>query len=90
MARRCIRVSCARTTIDIDDDVLLAARRLARRGRTSIGAVISDLARKGLQGGLYRDSAQKQDSLYGFRPLAKRGRPVTNELIDRLREEGPY
>lgn len=90
MARRCISISCVRTTIDIDDDVLLAARRLARRDRTSIGAVISDLARKGLQGGPYRDSAPKQDSFYGFRPLAKRGRPVTNELIDRLREEGPY
>lgn len=79
-----------RTTINIDDDVLLAARGLARRDGTSIGAVISDLARKGLNGGPRSNSAAKEDGFYGFRPLPKRGRPVTNELIDRLREDGPY
>lgn len=37
-----------RTTLDIDEDVLVAARELAAEGRRSIGAVISDLARRGL------------------------------------------
>lgn len=27
------------------------------------------------------------DGLYGFHPLPARGRPVTNELINRLRDE---
>lgn len=79
-----------RTTLNIDDDVLLAARGLARRDGTSIGTVISELARKGLHGDPQSSSAAKQESFHGFRPLPKRGRPVTNELIDRLREEGPY
>ena len=37
-----------RTTLDLDDDVLLAARELAVERRRSLGAVISDLARRGL------------------------------------------
>jgi hypothetical protein len=37
-----------RTTLDIADDVLLAARELAAEERRSIGAVITDLARRGL------------------------------------------
>ena len=38
-----------RTTLQIDDDVLGAARALAQSSDRSIGRVISDLARKGLQ-----------------------------------------
>lgn len=37
-----------RTTLDIDDDVIAAARELAAEERCSIGAVISELARRGL------------------------------------------
>ncbi len=79
-----------RTTITIDDDVLLAAKGLARRDGSSIGAVISELARKGLSGGSPADAVPENDGFCGFRPLPKRGKPVTNELIDRLREDGPY
>ena len=78
-----------RTTITIDDDVLLAAKDLARRDGSSIGAVISELARKGLHGPPV-DAAPESDGFCGFRLLPKRGKPVTNELIDRLREDGPY
>ncbi|MBM3494011.1 MAG: antitoxin [Armatimonadetes bacterium] len=38
-----------RTTIVLDDDVLLAARSLARARSSSLGAAVSELARKGLQ-----------------------------------------
>lgn len=38
-----------RTTLTIDDDVLQAARTLAAQQGQSIGAVISDLARRGLR-----------------------------------------
>lgn len=34
--------------MEIDDDVIFAARELARDERRSIGAVVSDLARRGL------------------------------------------
>lgn len=37
-----------RTTLDIDDDVVAAARELAASERRSLGAVISELARSGL------------------------------------------
>lgn len=37
-----------RTTLDIDDDVVAAARELAGAERRSIGSVISELARRGL------------------------------------------
>ena len=37
-----------RTTLEIDDDVVAAARELAAAERRSLGSVISDLARRGL------------------------------------------
>ena len=78
-----------RTTLDIDDDVLRAARELARREKKTAGRVISELARKALAGspeGGGRDTR----ALHGFRPFPRRGGIVTNELIDRLREEDAY
>lgn len=38
-----------RTTLDIDEDVLLAAKEHAARERKSVGAVISALARESLR-----------------------------------------
>ncbi|MBL8324170.1 MAG: CopG family transcriptional regulator [Rubrivivax sp.] len=38
-----------RTTLDIDDDILLAAKEHAARERKSLGAVISALARESLR-----------------------------------------
>jgi hypothetical protein len=37
-----------RTTLDLDDDVVAAARELATGERRSLGSVISELARRGL------------------------------------------
>jgi len=37
-----------RTTLDLDDDVVTAARELAAGQRRSLGSVISELARRGL------------------------------------------
>lgn len=79
-----------RTTINLDDDILFVARRLARQEGTSIGAVISRLARKGLNSVHCNAGDDAEDEFYGFRPLRNRGRPVTSELVDRLREDGPY
>lgn len=75
-----------RTTITIDDDVLLAAKTLARRD----GVVISELARKGLNADPSVDAAARERGLLRIRPLPRRGKPVTNELIDRLRDDGPH
>lgn len=37
-----------RTTLDLDDDILQAAREIAARERSTIGKVVSRLARAGL------------------------------------------
>jgi hypothetical protein len=44
---RCHHAS-VRTTINIDEEVLQAARVLATAQRKSLGSIISDLARRGL------------------------------------------
>jgi hypothetical protein len=38
-----------RTTLDIDADILKAAKRLAESERKTIGQILSELVRKGLQ-----------------------------------------
>ncbi len=38
-----------RTTLNIDDEILEAARSIAGERNLSVGAVLSDLARRGLQ-----------------------------------------
>jgi len=42
-------LTLVRTTLDIDDDVLNAAKELALAQRTTAGRVISDLVRKALR-----------------------------------------
>jgi hypothetical protein len=37
-----------RTTLELDDDVVAAARELASAERRSLGSVVSELARRGL------------------------------------------
>lgn len=39
-----------RTTLDIDEDVLAAARAIARESGTSLGSAVSRLARDGIRG----------------------------------------
>ena len=73
-----------RTTLDIDDDILVAAKERARAQGLTAGAVISSLARQALAA-----PSRPSDSagFLGFSPLPKRGGIVTNELINALREE---
>ena len=73
-----------RVTIAIDDDVLLAAKAQAALEERSLGAVISELARRSLQ----RPSAPAQRvaaSLRGrFAMLPARQEVVTVERVRRL------
>ena len=78
-----------RTTLDIEDDILFAAKDLARREKKSLGQAISDLARRGLLGD-DAPSAREPKAVYGFRPFPQDGRIVSNELINKLREDGEY
>lgn len=78
-----------RTTLEIEDDVLLAAKELARREHTTAGKVISDLARRSLTqaNAMTADQAKEPAATHGFRPFPPRGGVITNELVDRLRDE---
>ncbi len=79
-----------RTTLNIEDDLLIAVKEVARRESRSAGAVVSSLLRRSLAGEKQDDElnqASETEAEFGFRPFPKRGGIVTNALIDRLREE---
>jgi hypothetical protein len=79
-----------RTTLDIADDVLQAAKERARREKKTMGKVISELARSALTAPPRVLNTREQKATYGFGPFPKRGGIVTNELIDKLREDDAY
>jgi hypothetical protein len=83
-----------RTTLDIEDDVLLAAKDLAKRQHKTAGQVISELARRALtQPSITQTSnheAREPRAVYGFEPFAKRGGVVSNELVNKLRDQDIY
>jgi hypothetical protein len=77
-----------RTTLDIDGDVLHAVKERARRESKTMGEVMSGLARNAL---LTRaPQVREPEAFYGIRPFGKRGGIVTNELIDKLRDDDIY
>ncbi|MBS0556821.1 MAG: hypothetical protein JSR27_05335 [Proteobacteria bacterium] len=77
-----------RTTLDIDDDVLSAAKEIARRNGETAGRTVSDLIRRALtQTPVRAHEVREPESFYGFRPFPPSGRIVTNELINRIRDE---
>jgi hypothetical protein len=77
-----------RTTLDIANDVLQAAKERARREKKTAGEVISELARSALTGPT--GAARMTKPIHGLRPFPKRGGIVTNKLIDKLREDDLY
>ena len=71
-----------RTTLDIEDDVLQAAKELAQREGSTAGHIISLLARRGLS--VPEDIPRKVPVIRGGVPLLKsRGELVT---LDRMRK----
>jgi len=73
-----------RTTLDIDDDVLQAARELAANRQKTTGKVLSDLARQALE------PRGRQPVRNGVRLLARSPRgsaKPTMDLVNRLRDE---
>lgn len=75
-----------RTTLNIDTELLLAAKKLAERENKTAGQVISELLRQALSA---RTNGTKTTETLnsGFQPVPSRGGVVTNEHINRLREE---
>lgn len=74
-----------RTTLALDDDVLLAARAIAGQQGRSLGEVISELARRSLQRPISR--AERN----GIPLLTPRedSPPVTMDLVNTLRDAAP-
>lgn len=74
-----------RTTLAIDDDVLTAAKAIARQQRRSVGDVVSDLARRALR------RSEPQILRNGMTLLARAGdgAVVTLETVNALRDELP-
>ncbi len=90
-----------RTTLNIDADVLFAAKNIARRDKKTLGQVISECGRAALQSPDVEQKAgkiksrqafsDKDQRFYdlGFRTFPNREgvTGVTNELVNRIREE---
>jgi hypothetical protein len=74
-----------RTTLDIDEDVLQAAKELAQQQKTTAGRVLSELARKGLQPRAHSTQLRNGVPLLGPRQGEK---PVTSEVVENLRDDG--
>jgi hypothetical protein len=77
-----------RTTIDIEDDVLAAAKEIARRQHVSAGHLVSRLLREAMSGmnGQVSSSSQGVQSVAGFQPFPALGILITDAQIDALRD----
>ena len=75
-----------RTTLDIEDDVLQAAKELAEREGSTAGRVISALARRGLMAPVKK--AKSPPKTRGGVPLLPaRGELVTREHVQELMDQ---
>ena len=73
-----------RTTLDVDDDVLQAAKEIAANRKTTAGRVLSDLARKALTPSR---SARERNGV-PLMPRRPKGSPrPTMDRVNRLRDE---
>ena len=81
-----------RTTLDIDDDVLFAAKELAAKEKKTAGKILSDFFRRALQAPAapsLRSKTGKDKFVMknGFPVLPAGGRIVTTEMIQRIMDE---
>ncbi len=79
-----------RTTLDIDDDVLFAAKELAAKERKTAGKVLSEFFRRGLHAPAAAKSKRggtKNLMKNGIPILPSRGEVVTVEKIRRIMED---
>ena len=74
-----------RTTLDLEDDVLFAAKEIARRRGVSVGKILSELARQSLS----RNVSETTRNGAPLFPLPPEARVVTLELVNQLRDEAP-
>jgi hypothetical protein len=75
-----------RTTLDIDQDILAAAKEISARTRRTTGRVLSDLARQALGASTSAPFAAPP-LVNGFEVIPAGGRVVTSELVEKLLAE---
>ena len=80
-----------RTTLDIDDDVLMAVREIAAREKRTAGKVLSEFSRRGMLAGDSTPSTPEPGRPYamknGIPILPSRGEVVSTGRIERIMEE---
>jgi hypothetical protein len=74
-----------RTTLDVEDDVLMAAKEIARSRGVSVGSVLSGLARQAMT----RQPALAERGDVPLFPVQPDAGVVTLELVNQLRDEAP-
>jgi hypothetical protein len=72
-----------RTTIAIDDDVLTAARAIARQRKQTVGKIVSELARHSLRS----PAARTERNGVPLLPVREEGVIVTPEIVNALCDE---
>jgi hypothetical protein len=82
---RCYDAQTVRTTLNLDDDVLDTTRAIARAERRALGAVVSDLVRRGLVPSQPR--IDDDDGFPIFR-VPRLAQPITDEVVRTALEEG--
>ena len=76
-----------RTTLSIDDDILIVARDMARQEHRSVGEVVSDLARRSLRREGSPSIPGETRKGFALLPVSNPDAVVTMEMVNRLREE---
>ncbi len=76
-----------RTTLDLDQDVLLAAKEIAARSNQTAGKVISEVFRRGLHAAPAPARRAGATVARGFEVLPAQGRIVTSQLVRKLRDD---
>jgi len=83
---RCLSIRCIRITLDIEEDVLQAAKEIAAKEKTTAGVVISRLARSSLMG---PSPADTDDLLLrnGVPVITGTGHPITLKHVQAIMDE---
>jgi hypothetical protein len=85
MVRIAFAGTTMRTTLNVAEDALIAARHVAQRERLSLGDAVSELVRRGVAAGA--QAAQPQAKLKGrFTLLPARGEIITTQHVRDLME----
>ncbi len=73
-----------RTTLNIDDEILEAARSLAEERNLPVGAVLSDLARRGLH---RPEAGRRRHKGFPVFDVSRGGTPLTLDRVKRHEDE---